>query len=139
MYISTLSQTQMVRYSFKFLPFRITEMGLIIFYSRLAPFLVDVFNYKVRFAATIHHSSKPFGYIIVLSYVLNLHHQIFTGKSLQLRKTKRDKADTRSIAIRLMFDMNLQFLLRCCLPQRGVLAALTDSQPSHALQILLLF
>ena len=80
-------------------------------FSRIQSTSSDVSNIKVGLEATGHYSYNLLGYLIdkgLPTYVINPLHTNLYRKSLNLRKTKTDKVDARTIAMMLMSDVNLK-------------------------------
>ena len=66
---------------------------------------------KVGLEATGHYSYNLLGYLLdkgLTTFVINPLHTNLFRKSLSLRKTKTDKVDTRTIAMMLMSDVDMQ-------------------------------
>ena len=80
-------------------------------YRRIESVSDDLNKVKVGLEATGHYSYNLLGFFLdkgLTTYVINPLHTNLYRKSLSLRKTKTDKVDSRTIATKIMSDMNLK-------------------------------
>ena len=80
-------------------------------YQKIESVMEDVSKVKVGLEATGHYSYNLLGYLIdkgLPTYAINPLHTNLYRKSLNLRQTKTDKVDARTIASMLMSDVNLK-------------------------------
>ena len=71
----------------------------------------DLNNIKAGLEATRHYSYNLLGFLLdkgLTTYVINPLHTNLYRKSLNLRKTKTDKVDSRTIVTMMMSDMNVK-------------------------------
>ena len=80
-------------------------------YQKIESVMEYVTKVKLGLEATGHYSYNLLGYLIdkgLTAYVINPLHTNLYRKRLSLRQTKTHKADARTIASMLMFEVNLK-------------------------------
>ena len=96
-----------------FKPFTIpnNREGFETLFQRIESVTEDLSKVKVGLEATGHYSYNLLGFLLdkgLPTYVINPLHTNLYRKSLSLRKTKTDEADSRTIATMMMSDVNLK-------------------------------
>lgn len=94
-------------------PFTISNNreGFDALFQRIESVSDNLAKVKVGLEATGHYSYNLLGFLLdkgLTTFVINPLHTSLYRKSLSLRKTKTDKADSRTIATMMMSDVNLK-------------------------------
>lgn len=80
-------------------------------YQKICSVTDDFSKVKVGLEATKHYSYNLLGFLVdkgLSTFVINPLHTNLYRKSLNLRQTKTDKVDARTIALMMMSDVNLK-------------------------------